>query len=96
MMLCHHDGDAKHGMTLLVPCPAALPFLVRGGYTSAKGTLVGGLDPWPSDTLPADSCRAPTITFDPLSASSGAYSPPRDQLALHLLVDEQLDGSSVA
>ena len=45
---------------------------MRGGYTSAKGTLVGGLDPWPADTLPADSCKAPTITVDPtLSATSG-------------------------
>jgi hypothetical protein len=50
----------------------ALPFLVRGGYASAKGTLVGGLDPWPSDTLPADSCKAPTIAIDPtLSATAG-------------------------
>ena len=41
-----------------------------------QGTLVGGLDPWPSDTLPADSCKAPTVTFDPaLSASSGAFPP---------------------
>jgi hypothetical protein len=42
---------------------AAFPFLVRGGYTSSKGTLVGGLDPFPSNVVPATSCVAPTISI---------------------------------
>jgi hypothetical protein len=28
------------------------------------GTIVGMLDPWPSNVLPTDSCTAPIITFD--------------------------------
>ena len=47
---------------VLLP-PAGLPFLVRGGYTSSQGTLVAGLDPFPSNVVPATSCAAPTVTI---------------------------------
>lgn len=48
----------------MCPCPlAGFPFLVRGGYTSSQGTLVGGLDPFPSNVVPATSCAPPTISI---------------------------------
>jgi len=34
----------------------SMPFLAQGGYTSAAGTLVGQLNPWPSDVVPAQFC----------------------------------------
>ena len=41
----------------LAPIPEnnfnTMPFLAQGGYTSAAGTLVGMLDPWPSNVAPA-------------------------------------------
>ena len=38
----------------------SMPFLAQGGYTSAGGTLVGQLNPWPSDVVPAQFC-APAV-----------------------------------
>jgi hypothetical protein len=35
-----------------------IPFLAQGGYTSAAGTLVGVLNPWPSATAPPPPCTA--------------------------------------
>ncbi len=38
----------------------SMPFLAQGAYTSAGGTLVGQLNPWPSDVVPAQFC-APAV-----------------------------------
>jgi hypothetical protein len=38
----------------------SMPFLAQGGYTSAAGTLVQQLNPWPSDVVPAQFC-APAV-----------------------------------
>lgn len=47
-----------------------LPFLAQGGYTSAAGTLVGQLNPWPSDVVPAQFC-APAV-----ANAGGPYAVP--------------------
>jgi hypothetical protein len=36
-----------------------IPFLAQGGYRSGPGTLVGQLDPWPSNVVPPPVCAAP-------------------------------------
>lgn len=36
-----------------------IPFLAQGGYTSSAGTLVGQLDPWPSNIVPLPACTPP-------------------------------------
>jgi hypothetical protein len=33
-----------------------MPFLAQGGYTSSGGTLVGQLNPWPSNIVPTPAC----------------------------------------
>ena len=33
-----------------------MPFLAQGGYTSSAGTLVGQLNPWPSNITPLAAC----------------------------------------
>jgi len=35
-----------------------IDFLAHGGYTSGPGTLVGQLNPWPSNIVPPPSCTA--------------------------------------
>jgi hypothetical protein len=49
-----------------------IDFLAQGGYTSAAGTLVGQLDPWPSNSIPAITCT-PAIANagGPYAANSG-------------------------
>ena len=50
----------------------SIPFLAQGGYTSSAGTLVGQLNPWPSNIVPAPFCAAPTADAGgPYSAPSG-------------------------
>lgn len=39
-----------------------LDFLAKGGYTSAAGTLVGVLNPWPSNVLPVAACAPPVVS----------------------------------
>ena len=48
----------------------SMPFLAQGGYTSAAGTLVGQLNPWPSDVVPAQFC-APAV-----ANAGGPYAVP--------------------
>jgi hypothetical protein len=48
----------------------SMPFLAQGGYTSAGGTLVGQLNPWPSDVVPAQFC-APAV-----ANAGGPYAVP--------------------
>ncbi|HEX7287606.1 MAG TPA: hypothetical protein VF532_15565 [Candidatus Angelobacter sp.] len=50
----------------------SIPFLAQGGYTSSAGTLVGQLNPWPSNIVPAPFCAAPTASAGgPYSTGSG-------------------------
>lgn len=52
---------------------STLPFLANGGYTSSNGTLVGVLNPWPSDTPPNNGCTAPTADAGgPYTVAAGA------------------------
>jgi len=46
----------------------SMPFLAQGGYTSAGGTLVQQLNPWPSDVVPAQFC-APAV-----ASAGGPYA----------------------
>jgi hypothetical protein len=47
-------------------------FLANGGYTSAAGTQVGQLNPWPSSvTPPPQVCAVPTIIGSPYSVANG-------------------------
>jgi hypothetical protein len=49
-----------------------IDFLAKGGYTSAAGTLVGVLNPWPSNVLPTAACTAPVASAGgPYSVASG-------------------------
>lgn len=48
----------------------SMPFLAQGGYISAGGTLVGQLNPWPSDVVPAQFC-APAV-----ANAGGPYAVP--------------------
>ena len=38
----------------------SIDFLVQGGYTTAGGTLVKQLNPWPDSTIPIVTCVVPT------------------------------------
>src|SRR5579864_727620 len=51
----------------------SIDFLAKGGYTSSAGTLVGVLNPWPSNVVPIQPCTAPpvAITGGPYTAPSG-------------------------
>jgi hypothetical protein len=47
-------------------------FLAQGGYSSSLGTLVGQLNPWPSNVVPAITCAAAAAnTGGPYAANSG-------------------------
>jgi hypothetical protein len=49
-----------------------IPFLAQGGYTSSAGTLVGQLDPWPSNVIPTPACAAPVANAGgPYAVGSG-------------------------
>jgi len=39
-----------------------IPFLTKGGYSSATGTLAGQLNPWPSNLNPTPACTAPVVS----------------------------------
>jgi hypothetical protein len=44
-------------------------FLSKGGYASSAGTVVGVLNPWPSNVVPTPACTAPTaLTGGPYTA----------------------------
>jgi len=48
-------------------------FLAKGGYTSSAGTVVGVLNPWPSNIVPTPTCTPPTAsTGGPYTAAAGA------------------------
>jgi hypothetical protein len=49
----------------------AIPFLAYGGYTSATGTIVGQLSPWPGATAPALPVCVTAGTGGPYSVPSG-------------------------
>lgn len=54
----------------------SINFLAQGGYTSAAGTLVGQLDPWPSNVIPVITCTpAVANTGGPYAANSGQTIP---------------------
>ncbi len=47
-------------------------FLAQGGYSSSAGTLVGQLNPWPSNVVPAITCAAAAANAGgPYAANSG-------------------------
>ena len=49
-----------------------IPFLAAGGYTSALGTQVGQLNPWPSNVQPGPTCATPVVSAGtPDTVSSG-------------------------
>jgi len=49
-----------------------IPFLAQGGYTSAAGTQVGQLNPWPSNVVPPPVCGPTTANAGgPYAVSSG-------------------------
>ncbi|MGZ4842184.1 MAG: hypothetical protein ACXV5J_10580, partial [Candidatus Angelobacter sp.] len=48
----------------------SIPFLSAGGYTSSTGTLVGVLNPWPSNTPPPP----PPCTTLPVAVTGGPYT----------------------
>ncbi len=49
-----------------------IPFLAQGGYTSAAGTQVGQLNPWPSNVTPDSACTAAIANAGgPYSVASG-------------------------
>ncbi|MBZ5522802.1 MAG: hypothetical protein LAP21_11240 [Acidobacteriia bacterium] len=49
-----------------------IPFLAQGGYTSSAGTLVGVLDPWPSNVAPPPVCVAAVANAGgPYTVASG-------------------------
>jgi hypothetical protein len=51
----------------------SIDFLAKGGYTSSAGTIVGVLNPWPSNVVPLQPCATPpvAVTGGPYTASSG-------------------------
>src|SRR5438270_264599 len=61
----------------LAPIPEnnfnAMPFLAQGGYTSAAGTVVGMLDPWPSNVAPGPP-PPPPCTVLPTASTTGPYT----------------------
>jgi hypothetical protein len=49
-----------------------IDFLAHGGYTSGPGTLVGQLNPWPSNIVPPPTCTAVTANAGgPYTVASG-------------------------
>jgi hypothetical protein len=53
-----------------------MDFLAQGGYSSSAGTLVGQLNPWPSNVVPAVTCAtAAANAGGPYAANSGATIP---------------------
>src|SRR6476646_5936654 len=53
-----------------------IPFLAQGGYSSSAGTLVGQLNPWPSNVVPTITCAAAVAnTGGPYAANSGQTIP---------------------
>lgn len=50
-----------------------MPFLAQGGYTSAAGTLVGMLDPWPSNVAPGPPPPPPCSVL-PTASTTGPYT----------------------
>jgi hypothetical protein len=49
-----------------------IDFLTLGGYVSAGGTMVGQLNPWPSNITPAPACTAPAASAGgPYTVASG-------------------------
>gem|GEM_PF-742149 len=54
----------------------SIDFLSQGGYSSSAGTLVGQLNPWPSNVIPAITCAtAAANTGGPYAANSGQTIP---------------------
>jgi hypothetical protein len=51
----------------------SMPFLAQGGYSSSAGTLVGQLNPWPSNVVPAPYCAPPSAVSagGPYTVGSG-------------------------
>lgn len=51
----------------------SIPFLATGGYTSSAGTIVGQLDPWPSNVIPPPVCLVAAVANagGPYSVASG-------------------------
>jgi hypothetical protein len=51
----------------------SIDFLAKGGYTSSAGTIVGILNPWPSNVIPLQPCTIPpvAVTGGPYTAPSG-------------------------
>jgi hypothetical protein len=51
----------------------SIDFLAKGGYTSSAGTIVGILNPWPSNVVPITPCAIPpvAVTGGPYTTSSG-------------------------
>lgn len=51
----------------------SIDFLAKGGYTSSAGTLVGVLNPWPSNVVPPQSCGVLPVSVPggPYTAASG-------------------------
>src|SRR5689334_11890936 len=50
-----------------------IDFLAQGGYSSSAGTLVGQLNPWPSNVVPAVTCATASANAGgPYAANSGA------------------------
>lgn len=45
-----------------------IPFLAKGGYTSATGMLAGQLNPWPSNISATPACQTPVVS------TSGPYT----------------------
>ncbi|HET8887697.1 MAG TPA: hypothetical protein VFQ41_02245, partial [Candidatus Angelobacter sp.] len=53
-----------------------MPFLAQGGYSSSAGTLVGQLNPWPSNVVPTITCTpAVANAGGPYAANSGQTIP---------------------
>jgi hypothetical protein len=49
-----------------------MPFLAQGGYSSSAGTLVGQLNPWPSNVVPAITCAGAVANAGgPYAVNSG-------------------------
>jgi hypothetical protein len=54
----------------------SIDFLAQGGYSSLPGTLVGQLNPWPSNVVPAVTCAtAAANAGGPYAANSGQTIP---------------------
>jgi hypothetical protein len=53
-----------------------ITFLAQGGYSSSAGTLVGQLNPWPSNVIPAITCATATAAAGgPYAVNSGGTIP---------------------